>query len=74
MNVSAKNRDSVLYAKCTLPVKVVWQRRAFGGMTALAEENAAGYKKGETIMVIDFESNKLPTIAHVIPKNSYNEI
>jgi len=57
-------------------IKVKFNRRAFGGYTAIADEDKAGYAKGEIIMVFEYELRRIPDTLLVFPrpqKTVFNE-
>lgn len=82
MNVAAKNNSTSFLpslggvggGRITEPVRVVWNKRINGGMTAIAENDAAGYSRGDIIMVLEKELTILPNTVHIIPKYPHNAI
>lgn len=57
-------------------IKVTWNLRIDGRYSAIAEEEKAGYNKGEVVAIIRriSETQMFPGSIHVLPKSARHEV
>ena len=60
--------------RITEEIRVVWNRNITGGFSAFAEEEGAGYVKGELVARIPAKLTNMPASIRVLPKNQSHAV
>lgn len=55
-------------------IKVAWNRRLDGKLSAIAEEDKAGYNKGDIVTVIFCEFKVMPKELSILPKTEQHAV
>ena len=58
--------------KGLIEIRVVWNSRIDGGLTAFAEETKGGYQKGEDVAIIPCKLTNMPVKIAVLPKPEHH--
>lgn len=71
--VKASDQSATIVCRL-VNIRVVWQGCINGGFSAIAEEAAGGYAKGDVVARINNEIKNLPSVLRVFPKPTHYEL